>query len=277
VLTGQRSRKHIAPFDLVRPTSIDACLRWLSRGPRIGLMAGGLDLIDRMKFGQPFDTVVSLSAIPDLKGIRRNDGAIIVGALTTHAALSRDPLIAETIPDLATLWREIANPRVRHIGTIGGNIMSRQPHYDALPALMALGASTTIADPATGVRTVALSDLRDDALLIDLIIPVTGARLVTDRSLHPSVSVYIGATLNAADVTNLRVAFGGAYPHPRYVDLPAHDLRQSDLGAKAATLADIATRDLPEPLTDGFASARYRRRMLEVLTRRSLIRLGHLL
>ena len=37
----------------------------------------------------------------------------------------------------------------------------------------------------------------------------------------------------------------------------------------------IATRDLPEPLTDGFASARYRRRMIEVLTRRSLIRLGH--
>ena len=64
MLTGLRSRKHIAPFDLVRPTSIDACLSWLSRGPRIGLMAGGLDLIDRMKFGQPFDTIVSLSAFP---------------------------------------------------------------------------------------------------------------------------------------------------------------------------------------------------------------------
>ena len=54
MLTGLRSRKHIAPFDLVRPTSIDACLSWLSRGPRIGLMAGGLDLIDRMKFGQAY-------------------------------------------------------------------------------------------------------------------------------------------------------------------------------------------------------------------------------
>ena len=275
MLTGLRSRKHIAPFDLVRPTSIDACLSWLSRGPRIGLMAGGLDLIDRMKFGQPFDTIVSLSAIPDLAGIRQTDGAIIVGALTTHAALSRDPLIAETIPDLATLWREIANPRVRHTGTVGGNIMSRQPHYDAMPALMALGATATIADPATGVRTVALSELPGDALLINVIIPATGARLVADRSLHPSVSVYIGATLDSGDVTELRVAFGGAYPHPRVVDLPAHDLRQSDLASKAATLAEIATRDLPEPLTDGFASAQYRLRMIEVLTRRSLIRLGH--
>lgn len=277
MLTGQRSRKHIAPFDLVRPTSIDACLPWLSRGPRIGLMAGGLDLIDRMKFGQPFDTVVSLSAIPDLKGIRRKDGAIIVGALTTHAALSRNPLIIETIPDVATLWREIANPRIRHTGTIGGNVMSRQPHYDAMPALMALGATVTIADPATGVRTVALNEFPGDALLINVIIPATGARLVADRSLHPSVSVYIGATLNSGDVTNLRVAFGGAYPRPQVVDLPVNDLRQSDLASKAATLAEIATRDLPEPLTDGFASARYRRRMLEVLTRRSLIRLGHLL
>ncbi len=216
-----------------------------------------------------------MSAIPDLKGIRRNDGTIVVGALTTHAALSRDPLITETIPDLATLWREIANPRVRHTGTIGGNVMSRQPHYDALPALMALGATAAIADPAGGVRTVALSELPGDALLINVIIPGTGTRLVADRSLHPSVSVYIGATLNAGDVTNLRVAVGGAYPHPRVVDLQTHDLRQSDLGAKAATLAEIATRDLPEPLTDGFASARYRLRMIEVLARRSLIRLGH--
>ena len=275
MLTGQRSRKHISPFDLVRPTSIDACLSWLSRGPRIGLMAGGLDLIDRMKFGQPFDIVVSLSAIPGLKGIRRTESAIIVGALTTHAALSRDPLIAETIPDLATLWREIANPRVRHTGTVGGNIMSRQPHYDAMPAMMALGATVTIAEPTTGMRTVPLSELPDEALLIEVIIPATGARLVTDRSLHPSVSVYIGAKLDSGYVTELRAAFGGAYPRPRVVDLPVHDLRQAELGSKAATLAEMATRDLPEPLSDGFASARYRRRMIEVLTRRSLIRLGH--
>ncbi len=68
MLTGLRSRKHIAPFDLVRPTSIDACLSWMSRGPRIGLMAGGLDLIDRMKFGQPFDTVVFVVRHPRSQG-----------------------------------------------------------------------------------------------------------------------------------------------------------------------------------------------------------------
>ena len=278
MLIGLRSRKHIAPFDLVRPDSIAACLSSLAEGKRSVLMAGGLDLIDRMKSGEAFDTVVSLSGIADLKGIHADGDTISVGALTTHAALSRDPIIADRLPDLARLWREIANPRVRHTGTVGGNLMSGLPHYDAMPALLALGAKATIASPANGTRQIALDEVPGDrALLVNIVIPTSGARLVSDRSLHPSVAVYAGATIASGKVATLRVAIGGAFARAQVVTLPAQNMPQASLGTQAAAFARTVADALPEPLTDGFASAGYRRRMIDVLTRRSLVRLGHVL
>lgn len=275
MLIGLRSRKHIAPFDLVRPDTIAACLSSLADGKRSVLMAGGLDLIDRMKSGEAYDTVVLLSGIPDLKGIQIEGDTISVGALTTHAVLSRDPIIAEWLPDLAKLWRDIANPRIRHTGTIGGNLMSGLPHYDAMPALMALGATATIASAAEGLRRVSLDELPDHpALLVNVVIPTTDARLVADRSLHPSVSVYASATIATGKVATLRVAIGGAYARARVVTLATQDIPQASLGAEAAAFARKVRDALPEPLTDGFASAGYRRRMIDVLTRRLLVRLG---
>lgn len=275
MLIGLRSRKHIAPFDVLRPTSIGECLLYLSGGERIALMAGGLDLIDRMKAGEVFDTLVVLSGIPELKGIRDNGDSVTVGALTTHATFAENTIVAEKLPDIAKLWREIANPRVRQTGTIGGNLVSALPHYDAMPALLALGATATIADATSGLRTVSLNELPvGEMLLVNVGIPASSMRLVADRSLHPHVSVYAGAKIASGNVTDLRVAIGGAYARSRVVTVPTEELSQSSLGTRAATIARTVVEALPEPLTDGFASSRYRLRMIEVLTRRLLVRLG---
>lgn len=275
MLIGLRSRKHIAPFDVLRPTSIGECLLYLSGGERIALMAGGLDLIDRMKAGEVFDTLVVLSGIPELKGIRDNGDSVTVGALTTHATFAENTIVAEKLPDIAKLWREIANPRVRQTGTIGGNLVPALPHYDAMPALLALGATATIADATSGLRTVSLNELPvGEVLLVNVGIPASSMRLVADRSLHPHVSVYAGAKIASGNVTDLRVAIGGAYARSRVVTVPTEELSQSSLGTRAATIARTVVEALPEPLTDGFASSRYRLRMIEVLTRRLLVRLG---
>ena len=275
MLIGLRSRKHIAPFDVVQPASIDECLSYLSEGKRVALMAGGIDLIDRMKAGEIFDTVVSLSGIPELKGIRDSGDSITVGALTTHATFAENAIVAGKLPDIAKLWREIANPRIRQTGTIGGNLVSALPHYDAMPALLALGATATIADATSGLRTVSLNELPvGKVLLVNIVIPASSMRLVADRSLHPHVSVYAGAKIMSGKVMDLRVAIGGAYSRPWVVAVPVEKLSQSSLGAQAATIAGMVVGALPTPLTDGFASSRYRLRMIDVLARRLLVRLG---
>ena len=240
-------------------------------------MAGGLDLIDRMKAGEVFDSIVSLSGIPQLKEIASYDNTVTLGALTTHAALTEHPLIRARFPDLAKLWHEIANARVRQTGTIGGNLVSGLPHYDTMPALLALGATATVANKASGMRTVSLSELTGaKVLLVNVIVPESSTRLLADRSLHPSVAVYIGANVMSGVVKEIRVAVGGAYSRPAVVFLPVSGLDQAALGEEAATFAQTVVNALPEPLSDGVASAGYRRRMIAVLTRRLLVRLGAL-
>jgi carbon-monoxide dehydrogenase medium subunit len=275
MLTGLRSRKHIAPFDLVQPRSIEECCALLSGSGRLAFMAGGLDLIDRMKTGEAFDTVMSLSRVAGLSGIRRDDGAVVIGATTTHATIAQSDIVLESLPGLSQIWMQIGNPRVRLAGTIGGNLMSAQPHYDAMPALLALGADATLAGPS-GRRRIPLADLTDSKeLLVDIRLPGLGLSLIADRSLHPALAVYLGAELDGGIVRHVRIAIGGCYARAAVFVLPVQDMPAASVGAEGANLARDLVKGLPEPLSDGLASASYRLRMIEVLTRRLLVRLGH--
>jgi carbon-monoxide dehydrogenase medium subunit len=276
-LTGLRSRKHIHPFDLLRPANPAEAIGMALPDARSAFMAGGLDLIDRMKSGKKFERVILLNGIDAMKAIRRVDGRIVIGALTTHAEIARSDLLGEIAPDLVTLWRTIANPRVRYAGTIGGNLMSGQPHYDAAPALLALAAEA-ILHTAAGVRTIGIERLADHtgALLDGISIPATPPlRLLADRSLHPALSIYLGARVDRGELVTARVAIGCACERPVAVDLPLGGEAVSGLAAKAGEIVRAVAATLPaEMIDDGLASAAYRRRMCDVLIRRLLVRLG---
>jgi carbon-monoxide dehydrogenase medium subunit len=276
-LTGLRSRKHIHPFDLLRPASPAEAIGMALPDARSAFMAGGLDLIDQMKSGKTFERVILLGGIGAMKAIRRVGGRIVIGALTTHAEFAHNDLLAETAPDLATLWRTIANPRVRYAGTIGGNLISAQPHYDAAPALLALSAEA-ILHTAAGVRTIGIDGLADHpgALLDSISIAATlPLRLLADRSLHPALSIYLGARVERGELVAARVAIGCACERPVAVDLPLGGESVSGIAAKAGEIVRAIAASLPaEMIDDGLASAGYRRRMCDVLIRRLLVRLA---
>lgn len=278
MLVGLRSRKHIAPFELLRPNSLaDAC-RAYSRPGRVALMAGGLDLIDRLKAGEPMERVVHLAGVRELSGIRREGDCIAIGALTTHADLAHSAVLAELLPDLPAVWRTIANPRVRYAGTIGGNLVSAMMHYDACPALLALGADAVAIDRSGAHLTLDLRALpeRNDIILGQVRVPAGPfqLRLLADRSLHPIVSVYLGASVENGKVQSARISVGCIYARPAAVELPVAGAPVATLGSDAAELVRVAVGPLPEPVTDGLANAAYRRRMVEVLARRLLVKLG---
>jgi aerobic carbon-monoxide dehydrogenase medium subunit len=275
-LVGLRSRKHIAPFALIRPTSVgEACAAMHELG-RAAYMAGGLDLIDRMKNGEAFDRVIFLEGIPPLHGVRRTDGEIVIGALATHADIARSSELMSTVPGLPSLWREIASPRIRHTGTIGGNLMSGLPHYDAAPALLALRAKATFTD-AGGSHTIAIDALGDHhgALLERIALSVAPTmHLLADRSLHPMLSIYLGASSAEGEMLTARIAVGCAYPRPLALDLPVAGRQVATIADVAPDLANMVAQALPTPIEDGLASAQYRRRMIAVLVRRILLRFG---
>jgi aerobic carbon-monoxide dehydrogenase medium subunit len=271
MLVGLRSRRQIAPFALHRPVTLAEAVA-LRRNPGVSaFLAGGIDLIDWLKHGHAIDRLIRLDGVSGLAAITGDPDQLRIGAMATHAAITGSALIGEVLPDLSSLWHQVANPRVRFAGTIGGNVMAARSDYDGLPALLALGAEAEIATE-NGVQRTPLDKLDD--LVTGFVIPAPSAlRLFTDRSLRPAVSLWLGMTVTGGHVTALRVAAGMAHPVPVCVALDL-DVPVAALGAQAASIAEQIMRQLPEPMTDGRAGASYRRRMVGVLTRRILSRAG---
>jgi carbon-monoxide dehydrogenase medium subunit len=105
-------------------------------------LAGGQSLVAAMKLrlAQP-GTVVDLGAIPDLKGIRRDGNALVIGAMSRHAEVASAAAVRESIPALAALAEGIGDRQVRNMGTLGGSIANNDPAADWPAAVVALGAT----------------------------------------------------------------------------------------------------------------------------------------
>jgi aerobic carbon-monoxide dehydrogenase medium subunit len=106
------------------------------------LIAGGMSLIPALKqrCAKPSD-LIDLRRIGELVGIRREPGAIVIGAMTRHAAVGDSKLLKDEIPELARLVGEMADPAVRNRATLGGSVAQGDPAADYPPALLALGAT----------------------------------------------------------------------------------------------------------------------------------------
>lgn len=270
MLVALRSRRQIAPFTMHRPASVSEALALRGEPGVSAFLAGGIDLIDWLKYGNPVDRMIRLDGIPDLATITGDAQSLRIGAMATHAGIAASPLIRNVLPDLGSMWQVVANPRVRFTGTIGGNVMAGKSEYDGLPALMALGAVAEV----NGGAHVALGDVDPHALLTAFVIPEpAGLRLFADRSLRPALAVWLGLSTANDTVVSMRVAVGMAHPCPVCVTIEL-DLPLASLGQAAAAIAAEVAGMLPEPASDGRAGAAYRRRMVGVLTRRILIRAG---
>jgi carbon-monoxide dehydrogenase medium subunit len=144
-------------FELVRPTTLaDATTALKSSGGKA--LAGGQSLISAMKLrlSQP-GTLVDLSGIAELKGIRRDDDAVTIGACATHAEVAASGVVREAIPALGDLAHGIGDRQVRNLGTIGGSIAHNDPAACYPAAVLALGATVR-----TTARLIAANDFFTD-------------------------------------------------------------------------------------------------------------------
>jgi carbon-monoxide dehydrogenase medium subunit len=150
-----------AEFDYTAPESLqDAISALVDGGEDAKLLAGGHSLIPLMKLRLAAPTLlVDLRKVPGLHGVERQDGNWRLGALTPHAVLERSPELGIVSQVAAT----IADPQVRHRGTIGGSLAHGDPASD-LPAAMLLTDAEVTLQGQGGQRTVAASDLFRDYL-----------------------------------------------------------------------------------------------------------------
>jgi len=151
-------------FNYHRPTTVGEASRLLSTlGTEARPLAGGHSLIPMMKLrlATP-EHLVDLQGIEGLRGIRREGGRIVVGAMTTQHDLLASSEIAQSLPILHETALLIADPQVRYRGTIGGNVANGDPGNDMPALMMTLGATYRLEGP-TGTRGVPAADFYQGA------------------------------------------------------------------------------------------------------------------
>ena len=158
-----------AKFDYVRPSSLDSALAALADGGEDAkVIAGGQSLLPllRLRFAYP-SVLVDVGSLAELRGVRDAGDALEIGALTTHYEVTKDPLIAAHAGLLAQAAGMIADPAVRHRGTIGGGLAHADPAGD-LPAVITALDATLIAHGPGGSRSISAADFFVDYLTTSL-------------------------------------------------------------------------------------------------------------
>ncbi|WP_375486492.1 FAD binding domain-containing protein [uncultured Jatrophihabitans sp.] len=154
-----------AEFDYVRPaTAAEAVTAVTDAGEDAKLMAGGQSLIPmlRLRLSYP-STVVDVSRVEEMRGVRDDGDALVIGAMTTHDEILRDALIKEHAPLIAQATQTVADPQVRHRGTFGGALAHADPAGDLGAVALTLGCEF-LAQGTEGRRSIAASDFFDDYL-----------------------------------------------------------------------------------------------------------------
>jgi CO/xanthine dehydrogenase FAD-binding subunit len=143
---------------VIKPLNLRQAIELLTAEPGCRPIAGGTDLIPRLRQSGGSATLLDLSALrAELDYIRLEEDALCLGAMATHDRVCSSQLVGERLPVLAQACRQVGSPQIRNRGTIGGNIANASPAADSLPALLALEAKLVLSG-REGSRLVPLDD-----------------------------------------------------------------------------------------------------------------------
>ncbi len=276
-----------AKFDYTRPSSLDEAVSALADGGEDAkVIAGGQSLLPllRLRFAYP-SVLVDVGGLPELRGVRDLGSSLEIGALTTIYELTRDPLIAAVCGLLAEAAGTIADPAVRHRGTIGGALAHADPAGD-LPAVITALDATLVATGPGGSRSIAPADFFTDYLTTTLApgeiltaiqVPKLGGwgyryeKFQVTAQAWAIVGVAAVARRSNGHVAEARVGLTNMGSVP----VRAHAVEEAAAGteASAAALSAAAAHadEGTNPPTDLRAAADYRRHLARVLTGRALV------
>jgi carbon-monoxide dehydrogenase medium subunit len=277
-----------APFEYTAPSSVDEAVGALREGGEDAkVLAGGQSLIPllRLRFAGP-SVLVDLGRIDELRGVRDDGDALVIGAMTTHATVLRDPLVVEHAPLIAAATATVADRQVRHRGTFGGALAHADPAGDLPAVALALDATMEIVG-AGGRRTVPASEffvdylesaVGPDEVLVSVRIPKWpgwSAHYEKFQRVAQGWAMVGAAALVRRDngsIAEARLTLTNMGPAPvrcAAVESALAGVSASDAGAVAAATAQAA--EGTRPSDDLSASADYRRHLATVVTRRAVL------
>ena len=277
-----------APFEYLAPTTLEEAFQMLEQhGEEAKILAGGHSLIPMMKlrFAEP-ETLIDINNIPGLSYIKEEDGYLKIGAMTREADLEHSELIRSKYPIFIDATKLIADPQVRNMGTVGGNIAHGDAANDHPAVMMALGAEVIISS-SEGSRNVPIDEffygfymtaIQPHEILTEIRIPIPGAN--TGNAYHKlerkvgdyaTAGVAVQITLDGAGaIAYIGIGLTNVNPIPlraeRSEEVLKGQMPTEELIAQAATMASEDCNPSPDLRGD----EAYKRAMVGVLVKRMI-------
>lgn len=257
-------------FSYHQPSSLDEALAIYEEADDGLYLAGGQTLIPVLKqrLAMPSD-VIDLSTIDALTGLSEEDGAIRIGAITSHAAVAASDLLAEKLPALATLASHIGDPHVRNRGTLGGSISNADPAADYPAALV--GTSAVV---HTNRREIPADDfftgffetaLEEGELVTHVVFPIP-EKAAYAKAPNPASRYAMVGVFAAHGADGPRIAVTGAAGSVFRIEDMEYALRAEWSADRIGDII-IETKDFND---DIHASADYRAHLVSVMARRAV-------
>lgn len=259
-------------FDYQRATTVEEALKALSGDSKI--LAGGHSLLPAMKLrlNQPAK-LVDITKIDALKGIKEEDGEIVIGAATTHADIANNDIIKKHLPFFAEGASIIGDIQVRNHGTIGGSLAHADPAADWSALVLAADAAIEVqsssakrrikaTDFFTGLFSTTLSE--DEIIIaVRIPIPVAGTKTSYQKFVQPaSRFAIVGCAVMRKPDGKTNIAFTGVSDTP-FRDGAAEAASSIDDAVNAA-IANVSI------MSDHYASEEYRKHLAKVYLRKAL-------
>ena len=276
-------------FDYVKAGSVDEAVSALGGGGEDAkVLAGGQSLIPllRLRLAYP-TTLVDVGGIAEMRGVRDDGDAIVIGASTTHADVLADPLVQQHAPLVALATATVADRQVRHRGTFGGSLSHADPAGDLPAVAVALDTSFVVASSGGGRRTVAAADFFSDYLQTaldpgELLVEVRVPKLGEGWGFHYEkfhrvaqawaiVGVAAAVKRSNGNIAEARIGLTNMGATPIRASAVEQALAGGGADAAAVTSAADKADEGTNPPSDIGGQADYRRHLVKVLTRRAVL------
>ena len=276
-------------FAYHRPTSVKEAIGLLAQFGEDGrALAGGHSLIPMMKLrlAAPAN-LVDLGGIKELKGIRTEGSDIVIGAMTTQHDLIASDLLKAKIPLLRETSLVIADPQVRYVGTLGGNVANGDPGNDMPAVMMCLGATYLVSNK-TGERRIAAREFYQGAyftalepgeLVTAIRIPVPAAghgygyeKLKRKIGDYATAAAAVILSMSGGKVASCSIGLTNVAETPLWAEQAAKILTGSALDAATVKKAVAAAEAITSPAEDMRGPVHYRTKMAGVMLTRALAR-----
>jgi carbon-monoxide dehydrogenase medium subunit len=277
------------PFDYHRPNSVREAVALLADlGDEARPLAGGHSLIPMMKLRLATPGhLVDLAGIGELKGVRSDSSDIVIGAMTTQHEIAGSDLLAAKIPILGETSLLVADPQVRYVGTMGGNVANGDPGNDLPAVMLCLGASYQVVGKA-GERRIPAREfyrgaystaLEPGEILTAVRIPVPAEghghayeKLKRKIGDYATAAAAVVLTMSRGRVATCSIGLTNVAETPLWAEEAARILVGSSLDAETVKQAVAAAEAITSPASDTRGPARYRTKMAGMMLARALAR-----